>query len=76
MRLRIATLVCLVNCVMSSGYAQEGEKTQRPKSNEQLRELANPGPEHRELAKRYTRTEQINLTAEQLRSLRSLGYIQ
>ncbi len=51
MRLRIATLACLANCVMSSGYAQEGEKTQRPKSNEQLRELANPGPEHRELAK-------------------------
>jgi arylsulfatase A-like enzyme len=31
--------------------------------------------EHQELAKRYTRTEQINLTSEQLRSLRSLGYI-
>ena len=31
--------------------------------------------EHRELAKRFTRSEQINLTAEQLRSLRSLGYI-
>jgi arylsulfatase A-like enzyme len=31
--------------------------------------------EHRELAKRYTRSEQINLTSEQLRSLRALGYI-
>jgi arylsulfatase A-like enzyme len=31
--------------------------------------------EHRELAKRFTRSEQINLTAEQLRSLRALGYI-
>jgi arylsulfatase A-like enzyme len=31
--------------------------------------------EHRELAKRFTRPEQTNLTAEQLRTLRSLGYI-
>jgi len=31
--------------------------------------------EHRELAKHFTRPEQANLTAEQLRTLRSLGYI-
>jgi arylsulfatase A-like enzyme len=31
--------------------------------------------EHRELAKRFTRPGQANLTAEQLRTLRSLGYI-
>ncbi len=31
--------------------------------------------EHQELAKRFTRSEQTNLTPEQLRTLRSLGYI-
>ncbi len=30
---------------------------------------------HRELAKHFSRSEQANLTAEQLRTLRSLGYI-
>lgn len=48
---RLAAILFLAIFVTGIGYAQESEGTQPPKSYKQLRELANPGPEHRELAK-------------------------
>ena len=50
MSLRLTAVALLAVWVASIGYAQDGKKAPRRKSNEQLRELANPGPEHRELA--------------------------
>jgi len=50
MSLRVTAVALLAVWVVSIGYAQDGKKVPRRKSSEQLRELANPGPENRELA--------------------------
>ena len=51
MRFRAAAVAFIAILIVSFGYAQEGKKAPRQQTREQLRELANPGPEHRELAK-------------------------
>ena len=50
MRKRMTAVALLAICVATIGYAQDGKKAPRRKSSEQLRDLANPGPEHREMA--------------------------
>jgi arylsulfatase A-like enzyme len=58
------------NCL----YSLHEERPDLVKKNSRF--LQEKWKEDRELAKHFTRPEQANLTAEQLRTLRSLGYIE